>query len=98
MIKAIIKGMLGLLVYLVDIILTPINYVINQYLPQVNDYVTAVQEFLDLVGTFIGWILDAAMLDSLTINLLIAYLTAKILAPLAVSAVKTLVKWWEAFV
>lgn len=98
MIKAIIKGMLGLLVYLVDIFLTPINNIINYFIPNINDYLSTINSFFNLCSNVLGFVVDSFFLYPETVTLLITYITARLLAPLAVGAIKTVVKWWEALV
>lgn len=96
MINAILKGILSLLTSLLSIFLSPINNLINTYLPNVSNALTKVAQFFTMCTGKIGWVLDSLLIDSETISLLVTILIMKLTLPYLISATKSIVKWWRA--
>lgn len=96
MIKAIISGLIQLIISLVNIFLSPINSLIETYMPSLNSAFSAIGSFLNLCVSSIGWVISALAIPSVVIELIIAYYTFKLTVPLLVHAVKLVVKWYRA--
>lgn len=96
MINAILKGVLGLLTSLLSIFLSPINNLINTYLPNVSSGLTKIAQFFTMCTGKIGWVLDSLLIDSETVSLLVTILIMKLTLPYLISAIKSVVKWWKA--
>ena len=96
MINAILKGILSLLTSLLSIFLSPINNLINSYLPIVSNGLTMVAKFFTMCTGKIGWVLDSLLIESETISLLVTILILKLTLPYLISAIKSIVKWWRA--
>lgn len=96
MINAILKGILTLLTNLLGIFLSPINNLINSYLPNVSNALTKVAQFFTMCTGKIGWVLDSLLIESETISLLVTILIIKLTLPYLISAIKSIVKWWRA--
>lgn len=95
MINAILKGVLSLVTSLLTIFLTPINSIIEKYLPEFSSFLETVANFFTTFSSKIGWILDSLFISSETISLLISILIIRITIPYLLSAVKLVVKWWR---
>ena len=96
MIKAIISGLIQLIINLVNIFLTPINALINQFMPSLNNAFNAIGSFLNICVSSIGWVISALGIPPVVIELIIAFYTFKLTVPLLVHAVKLVVKWYRA--
>lgn len=96
MINAIINGIMSLIMTLVNVILAPIDTLITNYLPSLDEALTAFSGFLNLCGTYIGWCIDFLGIPSQLISLIILYYTFKLTVPLLISAIKTAIKWYNA--
>lgn len=96
MIKAIIKGIMSLIISLVSVILAPIDALISQFLPSLSSALSGFSSFLTMCGQYIGWVIDFTGLSSETISLIIAYFVFKLTVPLLVSSVKVAIKWYNA--
>ena len=58
MIKAIINGVMSLIISLVGIILSPINLLINQFMPNLSTAFSTINQFFDTIGGVIPWVLS----------------------------------------
>lgn len=96
MIKAIISGLIQLIINLVNIFLSPINSLIESYMPSLNTAFSSIASFLNICVSSIGWVISALGIPSIVIELLVAYYTFKLTVPLLVHAIKLVVKWYRA--
>lgn len=96
MINLLLKGIINLIMSLVSILLAPIDSLITQFLPDLSNAISYVGKMFSYVGNFIGYVVDCTGLSSEAISLIILFFTFKLTAPLAVSAVKTGIKWYNA--
>lgn len=96
MINAILKGLMNFVISIVNIILSPIDLLISNALPSLNEALSSIGNFFDLVGTYIGWGIDFLGIPSSLISFVILYYTFKLTVPLAVSAIKMAVRWYNA--
>lgn len=95
MIGKIISGIFKLLLGLVSVIFAPIDAYINSNIPSLSSGINAVNQFLNYATQFSGWAVDSMFLESFTIDLLLAYITFKLTAPLVFNAIKIAVKWYN---
>lgn len=96
MINKLLMGVFKLVISLVNVILTPINLLITNYLPDLSNALALIRQLFNLAFTYIGWVLDSMFVSRETISLLIAVLTMRLTIPLAISAVKLAIKWYNA--
>lgn len=96
MIKAIISGIMSLIISLVNVILLPIDTLLATFLPDLSNALSGIGAFLNLCGTYIGWVIDFTGISSETISLIIAYYVFKLTVPLLVSTIKMAIKWYNA--
>lgn len=96
MIQAILKGIINLIISLVQVVLLPIDVIIQTFLPDVSLFFNSVNTFLDLCVQSIGWVISALGLDASILSLLVLYYGFKLTVPLAISVVKLAIKWYNA--
>ena len=95
MINAILKGVLSLVTSLLTIFLSPINTIINNYLPDFSEFLTKVSQFFTTFSSKIGWVLDSLFIEPETVSFLISVLIIRLTVPYLLSAIKLVVKWWR---
>lgn len=95
MIRAIINGIISLIVDLVSILLSPIDNIITSVLPNLSGAINAVGSLLSTMTQSIGWGISALGIPSSAISLLIIYYTFKLTAPLLFYTIKLAIKWYN---
>ena len=95
MINAVLKGIFKLIISLVSLLLTPIDNLILTLLPDLSNALTAVGNFLNLIGTSIGWAISVTGLSNETLSLIVAYFTFKLTAPMMFYLVKLALSWYN---
>ena len=95
MINAILKGVFSLILNLVSLILYPINALITNAIPGLDNAFLTIENLFNTLFQFVGWGADALMINTETISLIIATLTFRLTLPLAVNTVKLAVKWYD---
>ena len=95
MIKKIIKGIFNLVIGLVNLILSPIDNLINNALPSIAAAISYINNFLDFIGDTIPWVLSWFHLPNAFISLLVGYWTFKLTLPLTIHTIKLAIKWWD---
>lgn len=95
MIEAILKGIFTLIINLVNLLLYPIDALISNALPSLNDGLNMVSNFITWGCDGIRWAVSWTGLNSSVIALLVAYLTFNLTLPLAVSSIKLAIKWYH---
>lgn len=95
MIKAIINGIISLILDLVNVLLVPIDTIIDTVLPNLSGAINAVGSLLSILTRSIGWGISALGIPSSAISLLIAFYTFKLTAPLLFSTIKLALKWYN---
>lgn len=95
MINTILKGVFSIILNLVSLLLYPINLLITNAIPGLDNAFLTIDNFFTTAFTYVGWAVDASMLSSETISLIIATLTFCLTLPIGVSAVKLAIKWYD---
>lgn len=95
MINAILTGIFKLIIGLVSLILSPIDNLISSLLPDLDNALTAVANFFNLVGQSIGWAISTLGLSSEALSLIVLYFTFKLTAPIAFYMIKLAIKWYD---
>lgn len=94
--KLIINVIVSFLVSLIQTILGPINTIILNNLPGLDDMLSSVRSFFTWLVTFIQWVMSWLPFNSTFISYLIVVLIFRLTIPLLVDIVKLVVKWWHA--
>ena len=95
MINTILQGLISFIISLINIFLSPINALVSTYLPNVDQALTSIGNFLSICVSSIGWVISAFAIPSIVINLIVTYYTLVLTVPLLVHAVKLAVKWYH---
>lgn len=96
MINALLTGIFNLIIGLVSVVLAPIDLLIEQFLPDLGSAFGAVNAMFGIVNNVMGFCVSVTGLSSEALSLIVLYWTFKLTAPLAVSAVKQAIKWYQA--
>lgn len=95
MINALLTGIFKIITALVNLILTPINTLISQNLPELSSIFTMIHNCFKVLFSGLGWWTDAMLISSETISLLITCWTIKLTLPLIISTIKLAIKWYD---
>lgn len=95
MIKAILKGIFKLIIALVNLILLPIDSLINSAFPSIASAISYIDSFFNHILSFIPWIMSWLHLPSIFITFVVGYFTFKLTLPLAVHTIKLALKWYD---
>lgn len=95
MINAILKGIFSLVISLVNVLLLPIDTLINTTMPSISAGLSAVADFFTWVSNLIPWGMSWFCISSSVITLFVGYMTFSLTAPLVVSTIKLAIKWYD---
>lgn len=95
MINAILTGIINIILFLVNLILLPIDALISTLLPDLSNALTSVAVMFDYALSYIGFAIDMTGLSDLAIGLIVSYWVFKLSAPLLVSTIKTALNWYR---
>jgi len=95
-ISSIFNLLLGVVYSVVAIVLVPIDAIVDTFLPQIDDYATALEGFLDSITSYLGWAIDASGIPYPIMILVAVFLVFKLSAPLQVYVIKNGLQWYRA--
>lgn len=95
MINAILKGIFSLIISLVNVLLTPIDALIESALPDLSNLLSYVSGFFNYAASVVPWGISWLGLPSILISGYVAYMTFKLTLPLAISTIKLAIKWYD---
>ena len=95
MINAILTGIINIILFLVNLLLLPIDALISTLLPDLSNALTSVAVMFDYALSYIGFAIDMTGLSDLAIGLIVSYWVFKLSAPLLVSTIKTALNWYR---
>ena len=95
MVKALINGLFKLVMSLVNIILLPIDLLIEQFLPDVSNVLSYISDFFDYIGNIVPWVMSYLGINEFVLNGVIAIVTFILTVPLMVHAIKLAVAWYD---
>lgn len=95
MINALLTGIFKLIIGLVSIILAPIDLLITNTLPSLDNALTGVANFFNYIGSSIGWVISLTGLSSDTLSLIVLYFTFKLTAPMLFYMIKLALSWYN---
>lgn len=98
MINALLTGLVSFATGLVSLLLKPIDLLITNNVPQMQDALTLIGRYFSLGVNYVGWLLDLSFLESETVSLIVLIAIFRLTIPLIVSTVKLLIKWWDSIV
>lgn len=86
---------LDFIINIVNIILLPIDLLINNFLPDFSNLIGYISNALNVSLNYIGWVIDSIGLDNITLVFIIDYLIFKLTIPLQSYIIKLAVKWYN---
>lgn len=98
MINIIINGLLDLIIFVCNLILTPVNALIDAALPDLSLMLDSVPALFDKASIYLNWVISLSGLSTLAIQFIVLYFTFKLSVPLTVHVVKFVVKWYNALI
>lgn len=98
MIALLLRGFLSIVSALFNWFVEPINNAIVNVFPNVNDVISNIGDFFDLILRYVRFVLSYTGLYPATINILLLLAIPIITIPIGVHAFKLVAKWWEVLV
>ena len=95
MINSILSGIFTLITSLVNLILTPIDLLIDTALPSLGNALDMVSGFFNWVANLVPWAISWFGLNETVIGLFVAYTTFELTIPLGVHTVKLCLQWYD---
>lgn len=95
MIAKIFTFLFDLVISLVQVLLSGIDSIIAQFLPQVSDALNMVSALFTNVLDFIPWVMSWMGLNSTVTTLAVAVFTFELTVPLLIHTVKLAIKWYD---
>jgi len=95
MINAILTGFFNIIMSLVDLLLTPIDALIESCLPDISSAISSIGGFLDIISSGLGWAISLSGLSSTALSIIVLYFTFKLTAPILFSTIKMFIKWYD---
>lgn len=95
MIGKILSGIFSLIMGLVTVILSPIDLLIAEYLPDLNAGLNYVNNLFSFINGVIGYCVDASGITDIAIGLVVAYWVFVLTVPLTFSSIKLALKWYN---
>lgn len=96
MIAKLLSALMGLIIKLVTLLMTPINLLIESLLPQeVVNGLNSIGSFFQIVSDGIGWVISASGIPSTAIAIIVATMVFKLTAPLLVHVTKLALAWYD---
>lgn len=96
MIAKLMSAIMTLIISLVNVLLTPINLVIEQFLPaEITNGLNSIGGFFQVVSDGLGWVVSASGIPSTAIAIIVATMIFKLSVPLIIHATKLAVKWYD---
>lgn len=95
MINKLLLGIIKLITSIVSVLLTPINSLVTAIIPDLTKYFNIIENLFEYMFQYVDWFIDALMINSDTISLVIICITARLTIPVAISTTKLAVKWYN---
>lgn len=95
MINSILKGIMSLIISLVELLLLPIDLAIGAALPDLSSALSAVGQYFALALENVGFAISLTGLSSTAISLIVLYWTFKLTLPITFHTIKLAIKWYD---
>ena len=98
MINALLTGLTDFAINCINVLLSPIDNLITQYLPDLSNSLTSISGLFSMGLNKVGWFIDASFLESSTIGIICTIGIARLTISPIVSLIKVIVHWWDSIV
>lgn len=95
MINKFLMGVFKIIISLVSLLLTPIDNLIAQFLPGLDDAFTMIGNLVQQLCNVVPWVMSWMGVSSVVVSLLVSYLTFKMSVPIVVHTIKLALKWYD---
>lgn len=95
MINALLKGIMKLIMTLVNVLLLPIDALISTVLPDLSNALDSVASFLNMCTQSIGWVISLVGLSPNVISLIVLYFGFSLTAPMLFYLIKLALAWYD---
>ena len=95
MIAKLFTFLFEMVIKLVQLLLSGVDALIEQFLPQVSDAINMVSALFNQVLSFIPWVMSWMGLNSTVVGLVVAVFTFELTVPLLVHVIKLAIKWYD---
>lgn len=95
MINALFNALFSIVISLVSVLLSPIDLLIDTFLPDVGSALDKFGAAIDYVSQYFEWAVSWTFLEKEVLSLIVLTLTYHYTAPYLVSTVKLAIKWFE---
>lgn len=95
MINKLLMGVFKIIISLVSLLLTPIDNLIAQFLPGLDDAFTMIGNLVQQLCNVVPWVMSWMGVSTIVVSLLVSYLTFKMSVPIVVHTIKLALKWYD---
>lgn len=95
MINKLLMGVFKIIISLVSLLLTPIDNLIAQFLPGLDDAFTMIGNLVQQLCNVVPWVMSWMGVSIVVVSLLVSYLTFKMSVPIVVHTIKLALKWYD---
>lgn len=95
MIAKLFSFLFDLVISLVQLLLSGIDALIEQFIPSVADALNMVSALFNNVLSYIPWVMSWMGLNSTVVGLVVAVFTFELTVPLLVHVIKLAIKWYD---
>lgn len=81
--------------WIMNLILMPINFIIDSTMPAVSNGITYIYQFIELIKTYLFWALDATLIPVFSIQLLMTYFLFVPFVGILAWTLKTPLSWFK---
>jgi len=92
----IIVGIFNLVIFLIKLLLYPIDLLVATFLPELSNAFSDISAFLEQIFQYMGWAIAATGIPYAALSMIATYWIFKLTLPLNVWFVKLGVKWFRA--
>lgn len=95
LINTLLQGVLNLVMFLINILLAPIDQIIAYYIPTLDDAFSLINSYIDKLIEYSGFVVSYSGLTTTTINIIIVLLVFYYTVPLMIHGIKLSIKWFK---
>lgn len=95
MIAKLFTFIFDLVINLVNLLLSGVDSIIEQFLPSVADAIDMISALFNNVLNFIPWVMSWMGLNSTVVGIVVAVFTFELTVPFIVHTIKLAIKWYD---
>lgn len=95
MIAKLFSFLFDLVINLVNLLLSGVDAVIEQFLPQVSDAINMVSALFTQILSLIPWVMSWMGLNTVVVGIVVGVITFELTVPLVVHTIKLAIRWYD---